>query len=127
MEPCIEITHLQKRFGNIHAVNDLSLQVQTGQLFAFLGINGAGKSTTISMLCGQLRQDAGEIRIHGKMSGKSVTLSGEIWALSFKIRHWTDSSQYRTICGIAPPSTALPAGSFRNAYWNWTSRTAHTA
>ena len=66
MEPCIEITHLQKRFGNIHAVNDLSLQVQTGQLFAFLGVNGAGKSTTISMLCGQLRQDAGEIRIHGK-------------------------------------------------------------
>lgn len=66
MEPCIEITHLQKRFGSIHAVNDLSFQVQTGQLFAFLGVNGAGKSTTISMLCGQLRQDAGEIRIHGK-------------------------------------------------------------
>lgn len=66
MEPCIEITHLQKQFGSIHAVNDLSFQVQTGQLFAFLGVNGAGKSTTISMLCGQLRQDAGEIRIHGK-------------------------------------------------------------
>lgn len=66
MENCITISHLHKHFGDVHAVNDLSLQVQTGQLFAFLGVNGAGKSTTISMLCGQLCQDAGEIRIYGK-------------------------------------------------------------
>ena len=63
MENCIEIQHLQKSFGTVHAVNDLSLQVRQGELFAFLGINGAGKSTTISMLCGQLRQDAGSVRI----------------------------------------------------------------
>ena len=61
MEKCIEIQNLQKSFGAIHAVNNLSLQVETGQLFAFLGVNGAGKSTTISMICGQLRQDAGQI------------------------------------------------------------------
>mgnify|MGYP000769330110 FL=1 len=66
MENCIEIQHLQKSFGTVHAVNDLSLQVKQGELFAFLGINGAGKSTTISMLCGQLRQDAGSVRIQGK-------------------------------------------------------------
>ena len=66
MENCIEIQHLQKNFGTVHAVNDLSLQVKQGELFAFLGINGAGKSTTISMLCGQLRQDAGSVRIQGK-------------------------------------------------------------
>lgn len=43
MEKCIEIQNLQKSFGAIHAVNNLSLQVETGQLFAFLGVNGAGK------------------------------------------------------------------------------------
>ena len=66
MEKCIEIQNLQKSFGAIHAVNNLSLQVETGQLFAFLGVNGAGKSTTISMICGQLRQDAGQIYVNGR-------------------------------------------------------------
>ena len=73
MENCIEIQHLQKSFGTVHAVNDLSLQVKQGELFAFLGINGAGKSTTISMLCGQLRQDAGSVRIQGKDTLPSST------------------------------------------------------
>ena len=72
MENCIEIQHLQKSFGTVHAVNDLSLQVKQGELFAFLGINGAGKSTTISMLCGQLRQDAGSVRIQGKDTGHAA-------------------------------------------------------
>lgn len=66
MRPMIEIAHLSKRFGSIEAVRDLSFTVREGELFAFLGINGAGKSTTISILCGCLRQDAGEVRIDGK-------------------------------------------------------------
>ena len=66
MRPMIEIAHLSKRFGSIEAVRDLSFTVREGELFAFLGINGAGKSTTISILCGRLRQDAGEVRIDGK-------------------------------------------------------------
>lgn len=72
MEKCIEIQNLQKSFGAIHAVNNLSLQVETGQLFAFLGVNGAGKSTTISMICGQLRQDAGQIFVNGKNTLKDM-------------------------------------------------------
>ena len=51
----IKITHLKKSFGDVKAVNDLSFQVKKGELFAFLGVNGAGKSTTISIICGQLR------------------------------------------------------------------------
>ena len=62
----IEIRHLCKSYGAVRAVDDLSFSVRTGQLFTFLGVNGAGKSTTISMLCGQLKRDSGEIWVDGK-------------------------------------------------------------
>lgn len=62
----IEIKNLYKSFGEIHAVNNLSFNVKSGELFAFLGVNGAGKSTTISMICGTLAKDSGEIIIDGK-------------------------------------------------------------
>ncbi len=65
MNNIIEIDHLSKRFGEIQAVQDLSFRVKEGELFAFLGINGAGKSTTINILCGQLAKDAGTVRIDG--------------------------------------------------------------
>lgn len=62
----IEIKHLTKSFGDMKAVDDLSFTVAKGTFFSFLGINGAGKSTTISMMCGELSNDAGEIYIEGK-------------------------------------------------------------
>lgn len=65
MEPIIQITHLNKSFGEVKAVQDLSFQVKRGELFAFLGVNGAGKSTTISILCGQLRADSGTVTVCG--------------------------------------------------------------
>lgn len=65
MSDMIEITHLSKQFGDVHAVQDLSFRVKEGELFAFLGINGAGKSTTINIICGQLAKDAGTVRIAG--------------------------------------------------------------
>ena len=65
MSDMIEISHLSKRFGSVQAVRDLSFHVKKGELFAFLGINGAGKSTTINILCGQLSKDAGTVRIDG--------------------------------------------------------------
>lgn len=61
----IRIEHLQKNFGNICAVNDLNLKVKEGELYAFLGVNGAGKSTTINIICGQLQKDGGHINICG--------------------------------------------------------------
>ena len=61
----IKITHLKKSFGDVKAVNDLSFQVKKGEFFAFLGVNGAGKSTTISIICGQLRKDSGTVQIQG--------------------------------------------------------------
>ena len=61
----IEVSHLNKSFGSVKAVRDLSFQVKKGELFAFLGVNGAGKSTTISILCGQLKRDSGTVRLNG--------------------------------------------------------------
>ena len=65
MSNIIEISHLSKRFGDVQAVNNLSFCVKEGELFAFLGINGAGKSTTINILCGQLSKDSGTVQIDG--------------------------------------------------------------
>ena len=66
MEHIIEINGLNKSFGDVKAVRDLSFHVQKGELFAFLGVNGAGKSTTISIMCGQLRKDSGSVVICGE-------------------------------------------------------------
>ena len=65
MNDLIEISHLCKSFGDVHAVQDLSFRVKEGELFAFLGINGAGKSTTINIMCGQLAKDTGTVKIGG--------------------------------------------------------------
>ena len=66
MEYVIEIDGLKKHFGAVKAVNDISFRVGRGEFFAFLGVNGAGKSTTISILCGQLQADGGTVRIDGR-------------------------------------------------------------
>lgn len=66
MKHIIEINGLNKSFGDVKAVRDLSFHVQKGELFAFLGVNGAGKSTTISIMCGQLRKDSGSVVICGE-------------------------------------------------------------
>lgn len=63
MEHMIQIDHLSKRFGSVKAVQDLSFRVKEGELFAFLGVNGAGKSTTINIMCGQTSKDSGSIVI----------------------------------------------------------------
>ena len=65
MSNIIEISSLSKSFGEVQAVNDLSFRVKEGELFAFLGINGAGKSTTINIMCGQLSKDSGTVQLSG--------------------------------------------------------------
>jgi len=66
MEKVITIENLNKSYGEVKAVRDLSFSVRRGELFAFLGVNGAGKSTTISMICGQLKKDSGSIFVCGE-------------------------------------------------------------
>ena len=65
MSSVIKIENLCKSFGQIKAVDNLSFEVEEGKLFAFLGVNGAGKSTTISIMCGTLEKDQGKVFIAG--------------------------------------------------------------
>lgn len=65
MKNVIEISNLSKSFGEVKAVQDISFRVKEGELFAFLGVNGAGKSTTISIICGQIAKDGGKVFVDG--------------------------------------------------------------
>ncbi len=73
-EHSIEVTHLQKNFGAFKAVNDVSFHVEKGEIFGYLGANGAGKSTTIRMLCGLLAPSSGVAIVAGSDVGKRPDL-----------------------------------------------------
>jgi ABC-2 type transport system ATP-binding protein len=66
MTPVIEVQHLSKQFAGFQAVDDLSFTVNQGDVYGFLGQNGAGKSTTIRMLLSLIAPTAGSIRMFGK-------------------------------------------------------------
>ena len=61
----LQIEHLSKSYGDLKAVDDISLKVKKGSLFSFLGMNGAGKSTTINIICSILKKDSGKIYVNG--------------------------------------------------------------
>src|SRR5947208_11124302 len=84
----IVLDHLSKSFGNVHAVHDLSLQIEAGTIFGFLGANGAGKTTTIRMLCGLTHRTDGKATI----AGTDV---------------WKDRQQVRTKFGYVPQRFSL--------------------
>ena len=84
MSDIIRIEHLNKSFGDVRAVNDLSFRVKQGELFAFLGVNGAGKSTTISILCGQLRKDSGNVWIKGIEADKAGNQTKRMFGVVFQ-------------------------------------------
>ena len=65
VQPILSVEHLSKSFGNVAAVRDLSLDVFPGDIYGFLGQNGAGKSTTMRMMLGLIKPDNGSIRIKG--------------------------------------------------------------
>lgn len=61
----IEIENLKKSFKDVKAVDDLTFKVKEGEFFAFLGVNGAGKSTTINIISGILKKDSGNVKVCG--------------------------------------------------------------
>ena len=65
LPPALECTGLGKRFGALAAVDGLNLRVPRGQLYAFLGPYGAGKTTSLRLIAGLLRPDAGDVRVQG--------------------------------------------------------------
>ncbi len=70
MEKIIKVEHLKKYFQDVKAVDDISFCVERGEMFGFLGVNGAGKSTTINMLCTLLRPTEGKVELAGYLLGK---------------------------------------------------------
>ena len=84
----VEIVHLVKRFGNFTAVDDLSLRVETGEIFGLLGPNGSGKTTTVNML-----------------SGLSSPTSGQVRVMGYDLR--TQTRQVRQVLGTVHQETAL--------------------
>ncbi|MBI2949213.1 MAG: ATP-binding cassette domain-containing protein [Verrucomicrobia bacterium] len=84
----LKARELLKRFGEICAVNQVSFEVREGEIYGLLGPNGAGKTTTISMTCGLLKPDAGEVLVAGK-------------------NFWSDPQGARRILGVVPQEVAL--------------------
>lgn len=84
----VEIVHLVKRFGNFTAVDDLSLQVEAGEIFGLLGPNGSGKTTTVNMV-----------------SGLSIPTSGQVRVMGYDLR--TQTRQVRQVLGTVHQETAL--------------------
>src|SRR5215831_52613 len=87
-EPVIVLDHLSKSFGDVHAVQDLSLTIEGGTIFGFLGPNGAGKTTTMRMLCGLTHPTSGRASIEG-------------------VDTWKERQKVRTKFGYVPQSFSL--------------------
>jgi ABC-2 type transport system ATP-binding protein len=70
--PILQTVRLTKRYGELTAVEALSLDVYEGEVFGFLGPNGAGKTTSINMICGLLKPDSGQVYLHGQLVNGGV-------------------------------------------------------
>ncbi len=74
--PAVSVTSLRKSYGEVHAVDDVSFDVERGEVFALLGPNGAGKTTSIEILEGFLRRDGGRVQVLGVDPGDDTTSGG---------------------------------------------------
>ena len=89
----IEVEKLRRTFGSFVAVEDVSFEVSRGEIFGYLGANGAGKSTTIRMLCGLLTPSGGRARVAGcEVGGNTVRLRSRIGYMSQKFSLYLDLS-----------------------------------
>lgn len=86
--PVLEVRHLKKSFGSIHAVKDISFQVNPGEIFTIIGPNGAGKTTTLEMIEGLVQPDQGEI-VFGDLNWKQ------------------HSVQIKKMIGVQPQTSAM--------------------
>lgn len=85
MEKIIKVSNLVKNYGAVEAVKNISFEVEKGSLFAFLGTNGAGKSTTIDILSTLITKNSGSVVINGWELGKDDKKSERILGLYSKI------------------------------------------
>ncbi|MFP5517959.1 MAG: ABC transporter ATP-binding protein [Alphaproteobacteria bacterium] len=91
--PAIDVRGLVKRFGTKTVVDDVSIRVETGEIYGFLGPNGSGKTTTIRLLCGLLTADAGEGTCLGlDIRRQSAEIKRQVGYMTQKFSFWEDLS-----------------------------------
>lgn len=92
-DTAIHARGLSKHFGDVHAVNQVDLEIPTGQIYGFLGPNGSGKTTIIRMLCGLLTPSAGEVSVLGlDVPRQAETLRSKIGYMTQKFSLYDDLS-----------------------------------
>jgi ABC-2 type transport system ATP-binding protein len=90
-ENAVEVRDLTRRFGDFAAVDGLTFEVRPGEVFAFLGANGSGKTTTIRMLCGIIRPTSGSGRVLGRdIERESEAIKGQIGYMSQRFALYED-------------------------------------
>ena len=124
--PAVELTGVTKTFGEVVAVNDLSLTVPEGSVFGFIGPNGSGKTTTIRMIVNIFYPDRGSVRVLGSEINPSLTrwigyLPEERGLYrKMKVRPcWSSSAN--------SAAAATSAARWANGWNGWASPTAPTA
>src|SRR3982751_5492569 len=89
----IDVRGMTKRFGDRTVVNDIALQVRTGEIYGFLGPNGSGKTTFLRMLCGLLRADAGSGTCLGyDVIRESEEIKRHVGYMTQRFSFWEDLS-----------------------------------
>lgn len=103
----IEVEHLTKKFGDFTAVNDISFKVEEGEIFGFLGANGAGKTTAIKMMCGLLQPTKGKATIAGydlatqaKFIKKNIGYMSQRFSLYGDLTLYENMQLFGTVYGI---------------------------
>jgi len=103
----ITANHLTKRFGSFTAVDRISFQVPKGEIFGFLGANGAGKTTAMKMLCGLSKPSSGEARVAGfdvmtqsEQIKKNIGYMSQKFALYDDLKVWENMRLYAGIYGV---------------------------
>ena len=115
MQHIIEVHGLHKHFGHVHALDELALTVDAGEIHGFLGPNGSGKSTTIRVLLGILRATAGQARMLGRDPwSEAVALHREVAYVPGDVTLWASLSGGETTDLLArlrdTPMSSPPTG-----------------
>jgi ABC-2 type transport system ATP-binding protein len=103
MEPAIRLKGISKNYGELRAVNDLTLEIYPGEVLGFLGPNGAGKTTTIQILCGLLAADEGSVVVLGQQVSQSPEIKASIGLCPQEVLIWpylTCFEQLRWLGGL---------------------------
>jgi ABC-type multidrug transport system ATPase subunit len=113
---------LRKRFGDLTAVDDVTFTISAGETYGLLSLNGAGKTTIISMVAGILRPDAGEVLVEGvPVSTRTTEPKGRIGYVPQELAEWPRTATAWT-CSCTAHASASPVCCRR-----WRSRTSTSA